>query len=186
MSSEREALADAVVDALVDRRGRWLSLAFALGVGSALLAVIVAASHPGSPASTIARGAFAPFCHQDPARSFAWGGEALCICHRCFGIYAGLFVGALGAAAAPRLPLDPGSRRIWLVALVPMGLHVAVLNLWSPADLVALRVGTGALFGLWGGYAATRALASMLATPAPRGAADDSFAEPFEAGRSEA
>ncbi|MCB9625451.1 MAG: DUF2085 domain-containing protein [Sandaracinus sp.] len=112
-----------------------------------LASVLIAAARPHDVGSLAIRTVFSRACHQNPERSFAWAGEPFCICHRCFGIYAGLAVGALLAALWPRLPLDPGSRRVWSVALVPMLVHVALLNLWSPADLVFLRVGTGALFG---------------------------------------
>ena len=147
-------------------RTRAVGAVFALGAGSMLASVLIAAARPHDVGSLAIRTVFSRACHQNPERSFAWAGEPFCICHRCFGIYAGLAVGALVAALWPRLPLDPGSRRVWSVALVPMLVHVALLNLWSPADLVFLRVGTGALFGLWGGFAASVAL-GQATTPRP-------------------
>jgi uncharacterized membrane protein len=135
---------------------------FAAGAGSVVATVLVAASHPSSPTALVARTVFSRACHQEPDRSFAWAGEPFCVCHRCFGIYAGLTLGASIAALFPRLPLDPGSRRLWAWALVPMLVHVALLNVWSPADLTFLRVGTGALFGVWGGFAASVALGTTL------------------------
>jgi uncharacterized membrane protein len=146
-------------------RVRAIGAAFGLGAGALVASVVLAATRPGTVGSIATRTVFARACHQDPARSFAWDGEPFCVCHRCFGIYAGLAVGALAVALFPRVPLDPGSRRLWLAALLPMLAHVALLHLWPPADLVVLRVGTGALFGLWGGVASSLAL-GQAATPA--------------------
>lgn len=142
----------------------------ALGAGSTVAAIVLAAVRPHAPSSLAIRTVFSRACHQNPERAFAWVGEPFCVCHRCFGIYAGLAVGATIAALWPRLPLDPGSRRLWAVALLPMLVHVALLNLWAPADLVVLRVGTGALFGLFGGFASAVALGTAL-TPAPHASA---------------
>lgn len=139
-------------------RVRAIGAAFGLGASALVASVVLAATRPGTVSSIATRTVFARACHQDPARSFAWNGEPFCICHRCFGIYAGLAVGALAVALFPRLPLDAGSRRFWLAALLPMLAHVVLLHLWPPADLVVLRVGTGAIFGLWGGLASSLAL----------------------------
>lgn len=150
-------------------RFRAIGAVFALGSGALVASVVLAAMRPGTVGSIATRTVFARACHQDPTRSFAWNGEPFCLCHRCFGIYAGLAVGALLVAFFPRLPIDPGSRRLWLVALLPMLAHVVLLNVWAPADLVVLRVGTGALFGLWGGLAASLALGQAASsTPASR------------------
>lgn len=151
-------------------RTRAVGAAFALGAGSTVAAIVLAAARPHAPGSLAIRTVFSRACHQIPERSFAWMGEPFCICHRCFGIYAGLAVGATVAALWPRLPLDPGSRRAWAVAVLPMFVHVVLLNLWAPADLVVLRVGTGALFGLFGGFASAVALGAAL-TPDPHASA---------------
>lgn len=158
-------------------RVRAIGAAFGVGAGALVASVVLAATRPGTVSSIATRTVFARACHQDPARSFAWDGEPFCLCHRCFGIYAGLAVGALFVALFPRLPLDPGSRRLWLAALLPMLVHVALLHLWPPADLVLLRVGTGALFGLWGGVASTLALgqAASPATTPPRHASPEAL-----------
>lgn len=143
-------------------RTRAVGAVFALGAGSTVAAIILAAARPHAPGSLAIRTVFSRACHQNPERSFAWSGEPFCVCHRCFGIYAGLALGATIAALWPRLPLDPGSRRLWAVALLPMLAHVALLNLWAPADLVVLRVITGALFGVLGGFASAVALGTAL------------------------
>lgn len=47
--------------------------------------------------------AFAPFCHQLPARTPHVHGTALAVCDRCIGIYTGLLVGGfLGRAVSTR------------------------------------------------------------------------------------
>ncbi len=126
--------------------------------------------HPGSALARATHLAFRPLCHQLPERSFAFGGAPLCVCHRCFGIYLGLFVGGLLALLGARA--DLGRRGPWLWASAPMVAHVLLLNLWPPADLWPIRVATGLLFGAWGGLALSLALdhvqASARGLPAAR------------------
>jgi uncharacterized membrane protein len=91
---------------------------------------------------------FAPVCHQDAARSFAWCGHAWAVCHRCAGIYLGLFWGSLIPFELGFLLDAPPRRRLW--ALVATG----ALILDSLAPLAGLwrnsagsRFFTGLLFG---------------------------------------
>lgn len=56
-------------------------------------------------------------CHQQPARSFSWGGQPWPVCARCTGIYVGAAVGVLLAAVLPRRRLPEATRvRRWLAA----------------------------------------------------------------------
>ncbi len=141
---------------------RWGAVVSAV-MGTLLAQMLYGLLHPGSVVAAASRIVFAPFCHQLPERSFQFGGAAMCVCHRCFGIYLGLFVGGLLAFAGVRADLS--RRGPWLWASMPMVVHVLVLNLWPPADLWPLRVATGLLFGAWGGLALSVALGHVLGQP---------------------
>ncbi|MEM9072978.1 MAG: DUF2085 domain-containing protein [Myxococcota bacterium] len=131
---------------------------FLLG-GTLLGLILYGAAHPASAFHDATRLAFRPLCHQLPERSFAIAGTPLCVCHRCFGIYAGLAAGGLLSVLGLRI--DPGNRWLWFAAVVPMAVHVLTLNLWAGADLVVLRVGTGLLFGGLGGLALCSAFGAI-------------------------
>lgn len=132
-------------------------------MGTLLGLMLYGLLHPGGAIAAASRLVFAPLCHQLPERSFVFEGAAMCVCHRCFGIYLGLFVGGLLALAGVRA--DLGRRGPWLWTSVPMAAHVLILNLWPPADLWPLRVATGLLFGAWGGLAISLALGHVLGPP---------------------
>lgn len=81
-------------------------------------------------------------CHRDPGRSLSLFGAALPVCSRCFGIYAGLGLGA--AVLRPRLDVWP--LRIWVgVAALVMLLDVATEMLEMRPAWTPLRVFTGIL-----------------------------------------
>jgi uncharacterized membrane protein len=89
---------------------------------------------------------FSSICHQIPERSFLISGYAVAVCHRCFGIYLGLFWGAL--VENPFLHRSPRSRRIWVLAAALPILLDALLpytGLWSSKGFS--RFVTGMLFG---------------------------------------
>jgi uncharacterized membrane protein len=81
-------------------------------------------------------------CHRDPERSLVWLGEQLPVCSRCFGIYAGLGLGAL--LLRPRLGLWP--LRIWvLCAVLLMLADVASESAGLRPGFAWLRVASGVL-----------------------------------------
>ena len=66
-------------------------LALSWGVVCVLtLAAPLALAHGRADALPVYLG-FSFFCHQSPERSFALAGLPLAVCHRCSGIYLGLF-----------------------------------------------------------------------------------------------
>jgi uncharacterized membrane protein len=85
---------------------------------------------------------FAFQCHRDQDRSLLVFGTVLPVCSRCFGIYAGLGLGAL--VLRPRLGV--WSLRIWvLLGAAAMVLDVVTESLgWRPPSAL-VRVGTGQL-----------------------------------------
>ena len=119
---------------------------------------------------------FSFVCHQLPDRSPHLGGVALAVCHRCYGVYWGLLLGALGypflrQAAAFR------SRYAHLLlpaALLPPGVDwlAGLLGLWVNTPLS--RILTGSIFGLAAGYFLARAVVESSAegetAPRPRAA----------------
>ena len=91
---------------------------------------------------------FSSVCHQDGARSFAIFGYSWAVCHRCSGIYFGLFAISL-------LPFEfryflemPHRRRAWVaVGTAPLLLDFvfSLAGIWS--NTAASRFVTGLIFG---------------------------------------
>jgi uncharacterized membrane protein len=76
-----------------------------------LLAAIVAAplaAASARPEEWFLYQAFAPFCHQQAARSMQLLGHPLAVCARCFGAYVGLLVAALVGLRLPTKAIGMG------------------------------------------------------------------------------
>ncbi len=130
--------------------GWWLAVSIAAGV----VALAALPAFVGFEGGALVRAAFAPFCHQIPARSPHVHGVPFALCHRCFGIVGGL---AAGVALGPLVP-DVLRRLAGLNPLLVLGLAVVptsvdwllgVAGIW--ANTGASRLATGALFGLAAG-----------------------------------
>ncbi len=80
-------------------------------------------------------------CHREAARSFSRArSHVLPVCTRCFGIYAGLGLGAV--VLDPRLGIWP--LRIWVgIAALAMILDVATEHYGLRSESAALRLATG-------------------------------------------
>jgi uncharacterized membrane protein len=92
--------------------------------------------------------AFAPVCHQMPERSFTHHGYPWAVCHRCAGIYLGLFLAALLPIGGAWVSVAGRRRRIRVaLAVAPLLVDWALAfgGLWPGAAWS--RFGTGALFG---------------------------------------
>lgn len=119
------------------------------GLCCLIFAAPLLASHSKYPAlAAVLYLFFAPVCHQNPERSFFILGHTLAVCHRCTGIYLGLFLSSIvpfdrrGLLASPRL------RRIWvLAASAPLLLDVVLpyFGVWTNCS--ASRFTTGLIFG---------------------------------------
>jgi uncharacterized membrane protein len=123
----------------------------AAGVWCTLCAIIFAPpvfASAGSPAAAaIIYVLFSPVCHQTPERSFALLGFPLAVCHRCCGIYLGLFLGSL--MKNPWMHRSPVTRRRWiLAATIPLALDALLpyAGLWANTGLS--RFITGLWFGI--------------------------------------
>jgi uncharacterized membrane protein len=91
--------------------------------------------------------AFSFLCHQNPDRSFFLAGYPLPVCHRCLGIYFGLWIGSM--IGFRLLPHACSFRRLYVAAAVaPILLDVALslLGIWSGTEPVRF------LTGLWFGF----------------------------------
>jgi uncharacterized membrane protein len=107
---------------------------------------LAARSHPA--VATFVYLLFAPVCHQSTGRSFALDGYSWAVCHRCTGIYLGIFLASLlpprlFAALQSSLP-----RRIWVVgATVPLVLDalLPIAGFWTNTPWS--RFSSGLLFG---------------------------------------
>jgi uncharacterized membrane protein len=92
---------------------------------------------------------FSPVCHQMPQRSFALRGMPWAVCHRCAGIYIGLFAGSLLPLRWRASAFPAERRRTWVLAASgPLLLDVVLpyAGLWS--STAASRFLTGFVFGV--------------------------------------
>lgn len=93
--------------------------------------------------------AYRPFCHQKAERSlFIFGGQ-MTVCARCFGIYAGAFVGSLAAAIAIKKRDEARAISIYYVAaaLLPLAIDGVTQLMGLRGSSEPLRLATGLLFG---------------------------------------
>jgi uncharacterized membrane protein len=107
---------------------------------------------------------FSPVCHQIPERSFCLWGHPLAVCHRCSGIYLGLFLALL-------LPLDkclrfcsPLRLRIYVLCMstpVMLDALLPYLGIWSSTYIS--RFVTGLFFGSLSAALLSRALSEFVA-----------------------
>ncbi len=92
---------------------------------------------------------FAPVCHQDPGRSFAWCGHSWAVCHRCAGIYLGLFFTSLIPHELGFLLRPPARRRLWALSAagaLMLDSLAPLAGLWR--NTAGTRFFTGLLFGI--------------------------------------
>jgi uncharacterized membrane protein len=89
---------------------------------------------------------FSRICHQVPARCLLIAGHPLAVCHRCSGIYFGLFAGSLiTIRSLHRLPQG----RHWLIAaMIPLCIDALLpySGIWE--NTPASRFVTGFCFGV--------------------------------------
>jgi uncharacterized membrane protein len=91
---------------------------------------------------------FGFLCHQNSARSYAFGEHAFAVCSRCFGIYFGLFGGFLIYPFLRRIEETEPFPRFWLfAAMIPMAVDwlLGVFGVWENTH--SSRFLTGAVMG---------------------------------------
>jgi uncharacterized membrane protein len=112
-----------------------------------ILAAPILASNSHYAAAAVFYFSFSCICHQIQERSFIVFGFPLAVCHRCFGIYLGLLLGAVFNCRF--IHRSPQSRRGWvLIACMPLLLDFLApyLGLWTGTHYS--RFITGLLFGI--------------------------------------
>ena len=138
-----------IPEACIDSRNvRYLLAVFWGTICAAAVSAPILASHALSTAAGLVYLLFAPICHQLPARSFILVGHPLAVCHRCTGIYAGLFLSSfvhfdnyspLGSQISLRVFVLCGSAPILLDAILPY------TGIWINTPIS--RTATGLIFG---------------------------------------
>ncbi len=91
---------------------------------------------------------FSFLCHQNSARSYAFGAHAFAVCSRCFGIYLGLFGGFLIYPFLWRIEETEPFPRFWLfAAMIPMAVDwlLGVFEIWENTH--SSRLLTGVVLG---------------------------------------
>jgi uncharacterized membrane protein len=89
---------------------------------------------------------FASACHQNPERCLVWAGHPMALCARCFAIFVGLGMGAIGALV---WPLARRSALNLLVAAASVTLvDVALETIGFYANLIPLRMLIGLFLGM--------------------------------------
>jgi uncharacterized membrane protein len=104
---------------------------------------------------------FSSICHQMPERSFFLSGHSLAVCHRCSGIYFGLFLGSLLKISV--LHRSHRRRRICLIAaisLLSLDALMPYTGLYQSSALT--RFATGLLFGTIGSSILARGVSEFL------------------------
>ena len=166
----------------------WLGWSVAFGLALTVVGLAVLPAALPLPWREALMTAFAPACHQLPARSPHLGGVQLAVCHRCLGVYAGLAVGVVAFLGLRRWDawLHRHAAGVLGAALAPAA--VDWLAPWASVLAPALaltntplsRSLTGAVLGLALGYFAARAGAH--ATARSQAATD---AAPMDAARTD-
>ncbi len=117
-----------------------------------LLALIVGAPLARADQHGILSGtlyqAFSYVCHQQPERSFFFAGQALAVCSRCTGVYAGFALTTLLYPLITSLRrADPPERKWLFIVAAPLAIDFSLgfLGIWENTRWS--RFITGALFG---------------------------------------
>jgi len=106
---------------------------------------------------------FSFFCHQIPERSFMLTYHPLAVCHRCSGIYLGLFIGTLISSFLFRIP--PRIQRkcmICTASLLALDALLPFTGFWS--GIWFSRFLTGLVFGIVAAPFAVAGLDEILKT----------------------
>jgi uncharacterized membrane protein len=128
--------------------------------GSLCVAVVAAPwleSHSYHNVAFVLYRLFSGICHQIPDRSFALFGYPLPVCHRCSGIYAGLFLGCFVVLRG--IHRNTAVRRyLVLASIITLALDAIapVMGLWNNSALS--RFSTGLLFGIMASLIVVRGL----------------------------
>jgi uncharacterized membrane protein len=127
-----------------------------------ILAAPILAAHAHARAASICYLLFSSLCHQLRERSFAIAGYSLAVCHRCTGIYAGLFLGSLlSNHYLDRLIAGDARRALVFGATAPILLDALLpyMGIWTSSSTT--RCATGLLFGTMGSLLLARGIREL-------------------------
>jgi len=130
------------------RTARLLLICFSAVLSLAIVGAPLLAAHAHPRLAEFLYLFFSPVCHQMRQRSFALQGMSWAVCHRCAGIYFGLFAGSLLPRRWWASSFSVERRRICvLLAAGPLLLDVVLpyAGLWN--NSATSRFLTGFLFG---------------------------------------
>lgn len=135
------------------KRDTWIvaavlgGIAVAIAGGSMLCTLAIAEG-----ASPQWRILFRLFCHGIPERSLSMFGEAMPICARCFGIYAGLVLGTLTFLSWPRFE-ERVARLATFAAAIPIafdgGTQAAGLRMSTNTLRISTGLAVAIAFAIW-------------------------------------
>lgn len=150
------------------KRDTWIvagvlgAIAGAIAAGSLLCTFAIAEG-----ASPQWRLLFRLFCHGMPERSLMLFGEAMPICARCFGIYAGLLLGLVAFLSWPRIE-ERAARLLTFAAAVPITLDGVTQAAGLRTSTNTLRIATGLAvaiaFAIWALAAVEQRRGSIVTT----------------------
>ncbi|HET7704772.1 MAG TPA: DUF2085 domain-containing protein [Thermoanaerobaculia bacterium] len=150
------------------KRDTWIvagvlgAIAGAIAAGSLLCTIAVAEG--ASPQWKLL---FRLFCHGMPERSLTLFGEAMPICARCFGIYAGLLLGLVTFLAWPKIE-ERAARLLTFAAALPITIDGVTQAAGLRTSTNALRIATGLAvaiaFAIWALAAVEQRRSSIVTT----------------------
>jgi uncharacterized membrane protein len=132
-------------------RRHWLALvntALLTYIGLAILTPVGFAVGLNGPASAIFH-VYRFFCDELPSHSFFIFGYQICLCERCLAIYSSMLFSGLALVFLRRRNNLPSiSWWMWVIAMIPMALDGGTQLFGLRESNVALRLLTGAIFGV--------------------------------------
>ena len=137
---------------------RWWAWGLAIAVSGSVLVVVMLPPWVAEHWRILIMVAFDPYCHQIAERSIQIDGIPLAVCHRCIGIYTGLFLGSWVMLATRQIKASAPATVI-LLSLAPMAVDWGLDVLGLVSNTPASRMITGLAFGIVAGLLVVRGVA---------------------------
>jgi uncharacterized membrane protein len=148
----------------------WWGWVLALVLTGLLVVLVTLPPFVGASARSLIMTGFSGVCHQLPDRSPHIDGVALAVCHRCYGIYWGLFLAVAGFLAMYRWDAFLYRRApvVLAASLVPLSIDWLgdALGFWT--NTPHSRLLTGLVFGIVAGYFVARGVIETFLSRAAR------------------
>jgi uncharacterized membrane protein len=155
-----------------DRQRERRARGIALSIGILLVVLVTAPPFTGDGVRAVLMAAFSGVCHQLPARTPHVDGVPFAVCFRCYGIYWGILLAALLYPVLRRRlgSMDRVAPLVLVGSLVPAGVDWVLELVGLVPGSQAVRVVTGAVFGLAAGYFLVSGIARARGQPREAGA----------------